>query len=715
MICFYFILQVRTISVQSALLRNPYILFYEMIERPKDIPGMKQVIRQSSAKALIRQDSSDGSSKPLPTSHSTSCVSNGIGRASDDGVGDVVGRSAANHHSSKSPIKFSLTSQKERLISGLSKPSTSSGSKTTIMDSKTNRITLHSNNTNLLALKNSGSTSHDVTSISSASVARKLMGEKSPSLVPYPDDSDDSEIEENKKVVNGCISKSSENVAVGKKDKGACPKNRMEKMNGSLRDVTSDHDKMVNGVVKEAKINGSGPTLNGESSSSKSGESSINNSCSSNSNGKLQAPFVPRALQVQSNLKNRSSSPLGNNSKCSDGGWVVSETTSNPVENERKVEVPSRKMKEKVDSRGWTVTRTKPELEKSRSHDSVLPGMPRKDEDAASLESKTSVDSYRSDRSNKSVKKSLLSFFPCMSATLSPDTSPQDEEQKRHIGDANHAKSSDCEPSAIEGKRLDESSKKSVTTNGDKESDSDSDATQTKRFRDDEDTGPASPSKKCRPEDGTKRNGHGSSKSDRKSENGHGRDWPEKKPNFESEPNKRKSHKSENDENFSMEEKKSRHKMKHKRNSKFSDSSDSEDDRRDFRVNGEKNGFGKARLNPDLTVVHWDQSRTDISKSLGSSKNVVNGRSCREDGRNGYDNSDDANDYENSNHFKSKNKSNGIWDGSKSTSVVDELRRAGNYGLGSKSKLFSLRLIIHFKSFNANYYWYIEIIIYECF
>ncbi|KAB7493878.1 Ubiquitin carboxyl-terminal hydrolase 36 [Armadillidium nasatum] len=101
---------VRPISVQSALLKNPYILFYEMVRKPKSNSVPKQVIRQSSEKALIRQSSNDKISKPLPTSLSTSCMWNGTNsHATAEDIGEAVVHNGISN-SKKSP----LLPQKER-------------------------------------------------------------------------------------------------------------------------------------------------------------------------------------------------------------------------------------------------------------------------------------------------------------------------------------------------------------------------------------------------------------------------------------------------------------------------------------------------------------------------------------------------------------------------------------------------------------------------
>ncbi|XP_045119386.1 LOW QUALITY PROTEIN: ubiquitin carboxyl-terminal hydrolase 36-like [Portunus trituberculatus] len=82
---------VRSISLQSALLRNPYILFYEMIRKPREIPAMKQVFRQSSEKMLIRQSSDSVLGKGLPTSHSANAVNGWSGGGGGGGAGKVHG------------------------------------------------------------------------------------------------------------------------------------------------------------------------------------------------------------------------------------------------------------------------------------------------------------------------------------------------------------------------------------------------------------------------------------------------------------------------------------------------------------------------------------------------------------------------------------------------------------------------------------------------
>lgn len=102
-LCSNFFLKVRPIPVHSALLRNPYILFYEMVRKPKAAVGPKPVIRQNSEKSLLRQSSSDKIAKPFPASLSASCMWNGAESLSDN-IGEAVSRNGLAVESIKSPI-----------------------------------------------------------------------------------------------------------------------------------------------------------------------------------------------------------------------------------------------------------------------------------------------------------------------------------------------------------------------------------------------------------------------------------------------------------------------------------------------------------------------------------------------------------------------------------------------------------------------------------
>lgn len=73
-----------------------------MVRKPKDTVHVKQVVRQSSEKVLVRQNS-DGVCKPIPTSHSASSVANGFGRATDC-IGEPGSRNNIQNPTNKPPL-----------------------------------------------------------------------------------------------------------------------------------------------------------------------------------------------------------------------------------------------------------------------------------------------------------------------------------------------------------------------------------------------------------------------------------------------------------------------------------------------------------------------------------------------------------------------------------------------------------------------------------
>ena len=416
--------------------------------------------------------------------------------------------------------------------------------------SKPNKIILNSGTSSLLSTKSLGSTSSSSSGKASSSTLSSNNVKSVSSLVPYHDDSEDSELDDAKQsgIVNGVKEKLAQNPTAKSEDT-AKAKDRNDK--GAKLLHNHKQDKVNSSSVKSS---------HSENDGNKS--SSLNSNCNSKSGALSSVPFVPRSLQIvngaspvntcTSSSSSSSNSSSSNNKTKGEKGWLVtdnslhspSESSSGSVGGTGAftvVEQPtSCKEKqavghEKMDNHGWTVTirKQRPELEKSHSHDSVLPGPShRKDEaDSASLRSKASVDSTRSDRSTKSMKKSIFSLFTCVSSARSPD-SPEEEqpeashpqenavpETKSRATENDHkAKNSDAKadkskpstsnslPNAVKSKKgvVTEVKSKITACNGQSnlksDSESDNEILQSKRFRDHDDE-PSSPSKKCRPEE----------------------------------------------------------------------------------------------------------------------------------------------------------------------------------------------------------------------
>ncbi|XP_068223261.1 ubiquitin carboxyl-terminal hydrolase 36-like [Palaemon carinicauda] len=717
---------VRSISVQSALMRNPYILFYELIRKPKDPLHIKQVVRQSSEKTLIRQNS-DGIFKPIPTSHSASSVVNGYGRTSDN-IGEAVSRNGTQTPISKPP----LPSHKEREKISFGLKFNSGGSKGE-NSSKPNKIILNSGTTTLLSTKPSS------TSMASSSGKTTTSIKSMSSLVPYHDDSEDSELDESKQggIVNGVKEKLVQNGTV------------------KSEDVKKDKsEKGTKGLCKQDRVINS--NADSKTSSSESG-SKCSSSNSSIKSGTSSVPFVPRSLQIVNgaspvNTSSSSSSSSGSKTK-GEKGWLVTDNAQHsPSESSSGsaggtsaftvVEQPtSSKEKqaighEKTDNHGWTITtirNQRPELEKSHSHDSVLPGPShKKDEaDSASLRSKASVDSTRSDRSTKSVKKSIFSLFTCVSSARSPDSPEEEQPEASHPPDnvalesrtkasegdpkiknsdakteKNKSASSSSSPSNTKSKKgnvIDSKSKIQTACNGQanlkSDSESDTDMSQSKRFRDHDDE-PSSPSKKCRPEEGknvgnkkvegdatkngpcsVSKNGLNcssknlnSSDSD-KSKNRLNHEVGKSKNGLEEvgrKCKKKKKHKKENGtlSNGVGENSEKSHKELSSSDSSLggassgSVSSDSEGDPAagEHWVEKTKETIGKAKLNPAARVIKWNGTR-----KMKDLSHAING--------------DKEGPQENG---IETDKNIGMWNGSRPSEVVDELRRAGNFAFGTK-------------------------------
>ncbi|KAK8747902.1 hypothetical protein OTU49_016221 [Cherax quadricarinatus] len=736
---------VRSISVQSALLRNPYILFYEMVQKPKDNMLVKQVVRQSSEKTLIRQNS-DGISKPIPTSHSASSVTNGFGRATDN-IGEL-----GNRNSVLTPTnKPALPSHKDRERISFGIKFNQGKSEST---SKPNKIILNSGTTSLLGTKSSlvvsGSSSSTSTPGKASSVHKTVS-----SLVPYPDDSEDSEGDESKrgavkahreKPVQVCKVKSDDQKGI--KANGV-KSVKIEKMNGSLH--VQKLEKLSNGDIKNIKCTES-------DSSVKS-----NSSCKSASS----TSFMPRSLQVVNSTSQHMANSSTSSKAKGDSGWLVTDAAlHSPSESSNSsaggshanlftvVDQPTSckleqkqqhsQVPEKIENQGWTVTirKQRPELEKSLSHDSVLPSPTRKKDepDSASLKSKASVDSCRSDRSTKSMKKSLFSLFTCVSSR-SPE-SPEDEQPeavcpqeeteestkpKPTDGDRTKVSNSDgklnksnitsSSPNCKECKKEfpNESNKNGTNSyyeNGhhNLKSDTDSEAenSQSKRFRDHDDNEPSSPSKKCRPEDkakANKKNEHEASKNgldSNTSKNGPNNSYEAKSKNVQcSVTDVSKNgviHENEKSKNGLVEKgEKGNKNSKDQKQSKLSlcnngeaskaqndsssvsasslsgsssdsESSDGEGDQEgtEHWVEKTKETIGKEK-NLGVHIVHWNGNLKDLSHSLGRDRE--NEQTC---------------DRERENFKEPQKRRSGMWDGSRSTEVVDELRRAGEFAYGSK-------------------------------
>ncbi|XP_042208968.1 ubiquitin carboxyl-terminal hydrolase 36-like isoform X2 [Homarus americanus] len=740
---------VRSISVQSALLRNPYILFYEMVRKPKELMQVKQVVRQSSEKALIRQNS-DLVSKPIPTSHSASSVANGFGRATDN-IGELGNRNGVQAPSNKPPL--STHKDRERISFGLK----FSQGKSESTNSKPNKIILNPGTTSLLGSKscvtNSGSSSSTSTS-GKPSCAPKTV----PSLVPYPDDSEDSEVDDSKRgsvkahreksVQNGKVKSDNQKVIKAVNAKSI----KSERLNGSLH--VQKPEKLSNGDIKNTES-----------------DSSVKSN-SSSKNGSL-TPFMPRSLQVVNNTSQHHSA--GSSTSCKgkgESGWQVTEASlHSPSESSSSsaggshtntftvVDQPTSckleqkqqqgQVLEKPENQGWTVTirRQRPELEKSLSHDSVLPSpVHKKDEpDSASLRSKASVDSCRSDRSTKSMKKSLLSLFTCVSSSHSPE-SPEDEQPEashpqKETQDCNKHKSTDGDRTKINNTEdktskvngtsslpANRGSKKEISNDSNKngiishsenchhssksDSDSETDNSQSKRFRDHDDNEPSSPSKKCCPEvkaKSSKRSEQEVSKNGLSphtdtSKNGPSNCYEAKSKNVQCsdsdiskngvihENGKSKNGRAERGEKGSKSSKDQKQsKISSSNNgetiktqndssssvsasslsgsSSDSESSDGEGDKEGTErwVEKTKETLGKARTNPSANVVFWNGNMRDLSHTLGRD----------------HDN-EQSRDRERENVREPQKRRSGMWDGSRTTDVVDELRRAGNYAYGTK-------------------------------
>ncbi|XP_045599891.2 ubiquitin carboxyl-terminal hydrolase 36 isoform X1 [Procambarus clarkii] len=735
---------VRSISVQSALLRNPYILFYEMVRKPKDNMQVKQVVRQSSEKTLIRQNS-DGVSKPIPTSHSASSVANGFGRATDN-IGEVGNRNGIPTPTNKPPLPSHK--DRERISFGIKLNQGKSES-----TNKPNRIILNAGTTSLLIMKPSASSSGSSSSTSTPS--KTVSTPKSvPSLVPYPDDSDESEIDESK---GGSVKAHREKSVQNNKVKSDDP--RCIKANG----VKSAKSEKINGLlhVQKPERLSNGDVKNNKCTES---DSSIKSNISSKSG---TTTFMPRSLQVVNSTTQHYTAAIKASCKGkSDSGWLVTDASlhspsessnssaggshgnlftvvDQPTSCKLEQKQPHVQVHEKPENQGWTVTpkKQRPELEKSLSHDSVLPSPThKKDEaDSASLKSKASVDSCRSDRSTKSMKKSILSLFTCVSSR-SPE-SPEDEQPEavfpqRERPECNKLKSTDgCRikggdidgkvsksnstsnsPNRKECKKelLNESNKNGInchSENGHHSSKSDTDSeaenSQSKRFRDHDDNEPSSPSKKCRPEDkakSIKKNEHEASKNGlncNTSKNGQNSSYEAKSKNVQcSDSDVSKNgviHENGKSKNRLVEKgkkgsKRSRDRKRGKISScngesskaqndsssvsalslsasSDSESSDGEGDKEGTErwVEKTKETIGKAKTNPVAQIVHWNGSLKDLSHTIGRDRD-----------------NEQSHDRERENFKEPHKRRCGVWDGSRTTEVVDELRRAGNFAYGTK-------------------------------
>ncbi|CAL4115866.1 unnamed protein product, partial [Meganyctiphanes norvegica] len=660
---------VRPISVQSALMRNPYILFYEMIRKPKEAIPSKQVIRQSSEKILIRHNS-DGVSKTLPTSHSASFVANGIGKASNENLGEAVSRIAKH--------QLPMQKERERISFGL-KLNQSKSIGDSSSNIKSNKIILNKGSSSLLSTKNPTS-----------NMIKPMV--KS-SLVPYADDSEDSEIDESKKtILNGHTKVLINN---GKTD---------EKVNGVIHNIKTEEQKtqsannssQVSGKIVANNINliSMKTTTPNHARRANSNQSitTTNGDNSTNSNGKtIKGDWLVTEASEHSLSVSSGSSESGSTHTSF---TVIEQPTS---DNTTLLSLSKSCVRDKIEPQGWTVTirRNRPELEKSHSHDSVLPGpSQKKDEpDSASLRSKVSVDSNRSDRSTKSIKK-LMSLFTCVSSARSPPDSPEEVESnglpKIETCENNFCNKESCKSNSD---HLDKDNASSRVT-----PDSDNDSV-SKRLRDHDENEPSSPSKKCRPEEKSKGNlnlGSESSKNDvadgvkskNSMENGFDKEKTNQNFNFDHSKNevsplcdKLKTGTSEKELNYHKSGKK--HKLKKKKreigyigsdcvkdttssSSSVSDSnnegSDSDkDDNSESWLEKTKETIERVKVLPSNNVINWNSSLRDLSHTLGRDKNLGN-----------------------QSQVQQSEKKSGMWDGSKSTTIVDELRRAGNFAYGTK-------------------------------
>ncbi|XP_050707295.1 ubiquitin carboxyl-terminal hydrolase 36-like [Eriocheir sinensis] len=471
---------VRSISLQSALLRNPYILFYELVRRTKDQQGgVKQVLRQSSEKALIRQNS-DGvtaSGKPLPTSHSASSVTNGYHHQNHQpqhpsvdtggGAGKVSLPPPLPCHKDRERLSFALKSTQGRMVdSSASRP---------------NKIILNNSSTSLLGTKNSTSSSTPSSNSSSASSSTPKSS-TFPHVKSSSSSSSSSSLVAKSSVLNSSSSSSSSSSKPGLSSSSSSVKSSsLPPSSSSSSSSSSKPNTSKPSTSSTSSTKGTVPSLVPYLDDSEDSEADeCRRGAKDKTNGRMNGVKCTKermsgTAQRVTNGEAKDGDPgarngglvprviLGSAKGKAESGWQVtdaahhspSESSSGSASGARAftvVEQPLSATRPDPDAQGWTVTevqesqkqqnrqpqptqkqpnqpqprRPRPELEKSLSHDCVLPGAKaeagRSEGDSASLRSKASVDSGRSDRSTKSMKRSIFSLFTCVSSTRSPET-----------------------------------------------------------------------------------------------------------------------------------------------------------------------------------------------------------------------------------------------------------------------------------------------------
>ncbi|KAL7633294.1 UNVERIFIED_CONTAM: hypothetical protein RMT77_016399 [Armadillidium vulgare] len=737
---------VRPISVQSALLKNPYILFYEMVRKPKSNSVPKQVIRQSSEKALIRQSSNDKISKPLPTSLSTSCMWNGTNsHATAEDIGEAVVHNGISN-SKKSPLL--PQKEREKISFGIKSHGFSKGQDENKYSKPNGLILKRPFQLNSSSLTKSHTNGRNYVSSG---------------LVPYNDESessDDNESTDNRdtkdscKFVNGHSNGHEKFVNKSGKSTDSSENSRSNNNNG---DKGNDYLKSKNHVEKMSNVDKIKKDKIKEDTtcSTSQGISGLNNKSTS---------FLPRSVQIQSSgngknvggnkvnnsmpkilnghsstdnlnekknsehekidkvsLKEEHNDSYGTNSgnrTKKENGYICNSSSNglSPVDvrtpnsspsqsltdRSKTKSKPEKVLKERDSFSGWISCNNthKTELEKSFSHDSVLNSKVQQNDksETASLKSKESLDSNRSDKSSKSVKKSIFSLFPCVSSTQSPDFSPEDEQ----INSVIENKSS---PVRTDPKRLPEnksisqnypqkpevasySKEKNISRLKEEEEDEETEDDNDDDDYDDEDDDDNFHVQKFNSSGKSSSNGQGNysltsngsldsplvkeNNISERLENGENYEEKSSKSKHQKSPQTPKVINAENhgceenkkernfsikdEENFSMEEKKSRHKKKHKMKPNGAIKCDGSIPT----CNGVSSNSSN-NTDSNIIIYNWNRNVKDLSDDLPSNK---------------------KNETVFSNNFIK----NASWNGSDDLSVVNALKRAGELPFGHEVK-----------------------------
>lgn len=491
------------------------------------------------------------------------------------------------------------------------------------------------------------------------------------SLVPYNDDSDDSENgkEMNGRHTNKCRENGhlqlSEKLNGREKDNSAGNttsfegiKSKSVKSNIFNTDISKNKNVASNSEEsksnKGAKIGYKEESRNGKISD----EQDSNSGPSKNSIKKTQ--FLPRSLQV---VNGRDSSPSSNklinnhsklvNNTCDkqvekdckgvnpqratkelslnnsskfkseNNGWIISDNNErSPSESSTcsssssqgflVTEKHKKSNKEKDSYNGWTVTKRDSENPSSKRQ------TPDKSE-TASLKSKESLDSNRSDKSTKSMKKSFFSLFPCVSSSHSPDLSPEDEQTNSVIENTISSPVTTTDPKRSANVEHPTNCGASAEEN----SASDDDSFHLKRNRDHEEHEPASPFKKCRPEERLNLPAvvdrlEQESIEEPKTATKRSVSPPLHDSILNGNKNERNLSTTRDEENFSMEEKKSRHKRKNKSDFPLTNGTHS-----DAKEMG-------SRLNANVVPVEWNRHLNDLSHNTEQKNKIKN--HCFRDG-----------------------------------------------------------------------------------